>query len=71
MATIENFGLQDIAKAVADELGLDSHDSVTINQVTVSVTYSVDHQTDFIDDWYESYLARQNEDVEFRSDVDV
>lgn len=71
MATIENFGLQDIAKAVADELGLDSHDSVTINQVTVSVTYSVDHQTDFIDDWYESYLARQNEDIEFRSDVDV
>lgn len=71
MATIENFGLQDIAKAVADELGLDSHDSVTINQVTVSVTYSVDHQTDFIDDWYESYLARQNEDVEFRSDVDA
>lgn len=71
MATIENFGLQDIAKAVADELGLDSHDSVTINQVTVSVTYSVDHKTDFIDDWYESYLTRQNEDVEFRSDVDA
>lgn len=71
MATIENFGLQDIAKAVADELGLDSHDSVTINQVTVSVTYSIDHQTDFIDDWYESYLARQNEDVEFRSDIDA
>lgn len=71
MATIENFGLQDIAKAVADELCLDSHDSVTINQVTVSVTYSIGHHADFIDDWYESYLARQDEDVEFRSDIDV
>lgn len=55
--------LREIAIAVADELQLTEED-VSINQVTIVVTYSVEHQPDFIDEWYENYLASLAEDVE-------
>ncbi len=63
MATIESLKLEDIARAVADELQLTTDDSISISQVTVAVTYSVNRQ-DFIDEWYEDYLAKMTEDTE-------
>lgn len=63
MATIESSRLEEIARAVADELQL-TDDSISVSQVTVAVTYSVTRQDDFIDEWYESYLARMAEEIE-------
>lgn len=54
--------LKDIAAAVADELMLDSAE-VTVSQVTVTVTYSVDRH-DFLDDWYDRYIAEHEADEE-------
>ena len=63
-ATIAGASLRDIASAVADELQLTA-DSITVSQVTVIVTYSLDDKhVDFMDDWYNEYLNRQAEEIE-------
>lgn len=64
MTTTEVMKLQDVIMAVADELQLATDDNVSVSQVTVTITYSMEHQNhqddqdDFIDDWYKSYLDR-------------
>ena len=63
MAAIESSRLEEIARAVADELQL-TDDSISVSQVTVAVIYSITHQHDFIDDWYESYMAHMDEEIE-------
>ena len=63
-ATIAGASLRDIANAVADELQLTA-DNITVSQVTVIVTYSLDDKhVDFMDDWYNEYLNRQAEEIE-------
>lgn len=59
---LESTTLKDIAAAVADELMLDDVSEIKVSQVSVTVVYSVDHKKDFIDEWYESYLARLDEE---------
>lgn len=59
---LESTTLKDIAAAVADELMLDDVSEIKVSQVSVTVVYSVDNKKDFIDEWYESYLARLDEE---------
>lgn len=61
---LEGTTLKDIAAAVADELMIDAASEIKVSQVSVTVVYSVDHKKDFIDEWYEKYLASLDEDVE-------
>lgn len=62
MATITSSTLQEIAAAVADELQLDTPARVSISEVTIAVTYQVDHhQRDFIDEWYDEYVCQHGE----------
>lgn len=61
---LEGTTLKDIAAAVADELMIDAASEIKVSQVSVTVVYSVDHKKDFIDEWYESYLARLDENTE-------
>lgn len=59
-----DISLKDIAAAIADELQLSDTERISVSQVTVSVTYQVDHsaevhQHDWMDEWYEKYLERE------------
>ena len=59
-----NVSLKDIAAAIADELQLSDSELLSVSQVTVSVTYQVDrsnHQSDWMDEWYEQYKGRKIE----------
>lgn len=65
MATITSSTLQDIARAVADELQLDNFDrSISVREITVAVTYQVT-QPDIVDTWYDEYLRQHGEEEPF------
>lgn len=56
-----NVSLRDIAAAITDELQL-GDSSLSVSQVTVSVTYQVNKQTrqdDWLDDWYQDFKRRE------------
>lgn len=65
MATITSSTLQDIARAVADELQLDNFDrSISVREITIAVTYQVT-QPDIVDTWYDEYLRQHGEEEPF------
>lgn len=56
-----NVSLRDIAAAITDELQL-GDSSLSVSQVTISVTYQVDKQArqdDWLDDWYQEFKQRK------------
>ena len=61
MTTLDQITLESIAQAVADELRLDSNDSISVSQVMVAVTYEIQRQDNdsWLEDWYERY-SREN-----------
>lgn len=62
MPTTSDISLKDIAAAIANELQLDSAECLSVTQVTVSVTYSIDRssgQTDWMDEWYQEFKQKE------------
>lgn len=56
---ITGISLDDIAAAIADELQLDDAELLSVSQVTVSVTYKVNRQDDWMDEWYAEFVSRE------------
>lgn len=62
MPTTSDISLKDIAAAIADELQLSDAERISVSQVTVAVTYQVDHeahQPDWMDEWYEEFKRKE------------
>lgn len=52
-----------IADAIADKLGLEADGHISVKEITVSVTYSVEPNLTWLEDWYEK--AQEEIDIPF------
>lgn len=52
-----------IADAIADKLGLEDDGHVSVKEITVSVTYNIEPNLTWLEDWYEK--AQEETDIPF------